>query len=994
MPGLSKEVDIVFRLQGLMDSSFRQSTSSAKRRIEELEKALQEVNSRGDIADLRQDADQADQSFSDLQKSAGAFRDTLKSVAKFTGIPSAADSFKKMVGSVGDFENGMAQLQASTGASAAEMQAMEKIAEDLYKMPMGDRFDVLSEAIGKVRQVTLQSGGALEETTKNALIFRNVFKGEITESVQTVDTMMRNFGITSTESFNLLAQGAQKGLNNAGGLLNSVKEYAPQFAALGYSANEMFDMFSAGLASGGLNLEKVGAAAEKFNSGLQEGSKTTSDAMAVLFAPDHIVEWTNALTQGGKKSSQYMELVGKVGKKTGEQMVANLRKGSKTASETFTVVQSVMGEGQHILDGLSEGSIKGKDAMNAVILRLQEIKDPLERNQLGVALFGTQFKDLETNVVAAMGTTRNQFDMAKATMDEVAKVKYDTIGKDFQTIGRQLMTELVIPIAEDLMPALGHLADWATDNSEVVQALALVVPAALIGKNVYKLVQGIGQVAGAAAGAAGAAGSFGGAIALLTNPVGLAIGGVAALTLGVMAYKQHQENVRQDLIHMGDDLDAAAQRYQAVADKAKQTNDLVWEYNNLSTAVQGNTDNTEQLVSKKERLADITKQLQDMYPKIITQYDIENDKIKEKLGLLKQESDADRAYTKLKLEREVADKSRDQPKLEKEYQKLKEQAAEADSQRSIIDSTLPVLKEYQVEFHKLLADEPTEQTREKLDALQQKINEAAEVVGLHFNHLADFDAQIKKLEDKRVDAIDAQLETQDELRAASSSYQELYDAQKSLIELNLGGSLEEQAKNFNSLPDEQKSRFMEALAAINELNRQMDLLPFEKKINVDVLYQSSGLEQPPGTGSKPLIDSPDAFKLMLPDAFELKLPEAAKPPYAAKPPETFRPPFLRTYADGGFANTPSIFGEAGPEIAIPLNDKPRSHTLLDMANRMMGRGDSNQVETNITWAPSIVIQGGDPGIEQKMRGVLSDSQAGFEQFLKQRQERRERVSLR
>lgn len=42
------------------------------------------------------------------------------------------------------------------------------------------------------------------------------------------------------------------------------------------------------------------------------------------------------------------------------------------------------------------------------------------------------------------------------------------------------------------------------------------------------------------------------------------------------------------------------------------------------------------------------------------------------------------------------------------------------------------------------------------------------------------------------------------------------------------------------------------------------------------------------------------------------------------------------FAQGGIASKPSIFGEAGPEMAIPLNNSPRSKNLLDQANKSIG----------------------------------------------------------
>jgi len=48
------------------------------------------------------------------------------------------------------------------------------------------------------------------------------------------------------------------------------------------------------------------------------------------------------------------------------------------------------------------------------------------------------------------------------------------------------------------------------------------------------------------------------------------------------------------------------------------------------------------------------------------------------------------------------------------------------------------------------------------------------------------------------------------------------------------------------------------------------------------------------------------------------------------------------FADGGFSNRPSIFGEAGPEAAIPLKRTPRSYDLLYKTANVLGlKGGSN-----------------------------------------------------
>ncbi|MFC3802803.1 phage tail tape measure protein [Cohnella sp. GCM10012308] len=971
MPGRSREYDIAFRLNGLMDSSFRQSMGDAERHIEELERALRAMNSRGDLDDLRRDADRTEGSIDRLTDGAKHFGDTLKRVAEVSGafaiVNRASDSLQDIVGTVFDQSDAMAQLEAATGATAEEMAVMHDSVEDLYNMRLGDGFEDLSNAMATVRQVSKATGDELEGMTKDAIVYRDVFGEDITESIKASDTMMKNFGVSSKAAYNLLAQGAQKGLNKSGELLDSANEYSVYFSTLGYSAEDMFNQFAAGLDAGAFNLDKVGDAVKEFGIRIKDGSDSTSDALAALFAPDNIVKWTDSLKKGGTKSKQYIELAGKVGKTTANQMLANLNKGGKKASDTFTVLQSVMGKGQYVLDGLSDGSLKGRDAMQMVIDKLDDIKDPIERSTIGVALFGTQFEDMEAGVISALGSARQQFDMTKQTMDDVAAVKYDTLSKQFQAVGRELMTGLVIPLSEDLMPLLQDFAGWLGDNKELVKVIALGVPAVLLAKNTVKIVRSLMTVQAAAAGAGGAAGAFGTAAALLTNPIGLAVAGVGALTLGVIAYKRHQEKARQELLNMGDSLGEAYSNFDEIDHANKRTQNLITEYDRLTAKIKNSKTPADELTEARRKLSNVEQELIDMNPQILSAEDARSDRFREQLDLVKGINQAKADMSKRELEHQALEAEGKLPELEDLYPDLE---AKLEKQNTAYEKAKESYRDYLQYMNELQgirdSDESYDEKTKDLNSLAQKIQSET---GLYYGgNWANLEYDLNNLE-KSFDGLNNKIgKTEKEIADAQDSFASYYNLQVKMIENELGGSIEKMAERYNKASEAEKKRFAEAAQAIDELNKQVDLLPAEKKINVDVLYKTSGLPQPAGTGSKSVF---------------------ADAPWMPKVPE------LPKYAKGGIANSPSIFGEAGPEIAIPLDNRPRSHALLDVANDMMGRsGEGSSGDITVTWAPVITVQGGDPETEQRFRQALQDSQADFERKFRQMVERRERVSLR
>ncbi|GED35031.1 phage tail tape measure protein [Brevibacillus centrosporus] len=390
---MAREYKTTFSFGGELDQTFSTAIKKAS----------------GGLGDLAGDAKQAEGAFSHLTKTVGGFGSIVSRVAQYTGafalISGITDAIGNMAGSITGFQDSMAQLQASTGATIQDMQAISESAKNLYNQNLGEDWNDVANSLSLVKQVTQQTGTELEETTKNAMVYRDVFGEDIQQSIKASDTMMKNFGITSDQAYNLLAQGAQKGLNKSDELIDSANEYAPYFSTLGFTANQMFDTFSAGLESGAFNLDKVGDAVKEFGIRVKDDSPGTNDAFAAL--------GFNA-----------------------NQMAQTLAKGGPAAQKAFT----------QVVDAISK------------------VQDPVKKNVLGVQLFGTQFEDLEKDVVAAMGIARSQFDMTKNTMDEVAKVKYSTASKAIQGIGRQIMTGIVMPMGDLALPALQGFSDWFADS--------------------------------------------------------------------------------------------------------------------------------------------------------------------------------------------------------------------------------------------------------------------------------------------------------------------------------------------------------------------------------------------------------------------------------------------------------------------------------------------------------------------------------------------------
>ncbi|MBY0024556.1 phage tail tape measure protein [Paenibacillus polymyxa] len=188
------------------------------------------------------------------------------------------------ISAASNFEKNMAKVQMATGQTDQQMQATREIATNLYGQNFGENWEDLGQAISTTAQITGQTGSALENTTKNAMLLGKAFGFEVGESVKTTDTMMRQFGITSDQAMTLLAQGAQKGLDKSGELLDTANEYSNQFKSLGFSATEMFDTLAAGSQNGAFNLDKVGKKAlPTINRGIKRGGCNANPNRRLFF---------------------------------------------------------------------------------------------------------------------------------------------------------------------------------------------------------------------------------------------------------------------------------------------------------------------------------------------------------------------------------------------------------------------------------------------------------------------------------------------------------------------------------------------------------------------------------------------------------------------------------------------------------------------------------------------------------------------------------------
>ena len=405
-----------------------------------------------------------------------------------------------------DAENATGKLQAQLGITAEEAADLGAVAQAVWVNGFGENLEEVNNAIKDVRlNMGILAEDELDAVTQGAMTIADVFDQDVKEVTAAAGVAMKNFGIDGQEALDLITVGFHKGGDFSGELLDSFREYSPQFASMGISADKAMGILIAGAQAGAWNLDKVGDAMKEFNIRAQDGSKGTAEGFSAI----------------GLKADE-------------------------------------MGK------AIASGGEEAQNAFFATVAALAAMKDPVEQNAAGVALFGTQWEDVRSKVITAMAEGVKGVGDFKGATEEAAKAIYDknpglalTMAmREVQVAIGPALLPLVDIIKNTVVPAIQDLANGFKNLSPEGQKVALAIAGvlavigpllvilgpiiAIIGSAVTALGAISAAVAGGATGIAILTAAFpvlGTAIAVITGPIGIAIAAIAGLiAVGVLLY--------------------------------------------------------------------------------------------------------------------------------------------------------------------------------------------------------------------------------------------------------------------------------------------------------------------------------------------------------------------------------------------------------------------------------------------------------------------------
>lgn len=328
-------------------------------------------------------------------------------IAVATG-KAVVDAGKYLADLGNEYNTALNQLSAATGTTGDELAALGESVKDIYAQGLGDDFADVADGLAATQQASDLTGEALEQATAAGFNLRDVFDYDVSESARAASALMKNFGIDAEEAYGLIAVGAQNGADKNGDLLDTLNEYSPQFAALGLSADQFVGTLVEGADAGLFSIDKVGDAVKEFNIRAKDGSDTSREAFESL--------GLNA-----------------------DKMFAAFAAGGDTAEAAFF------------------------DTVEA----LNNMDDPLARNAAGVALFGTQFEDLEAGVLPVLASIETAAYDGAAALQQINDVKYNDLGSAFEAVKRSAEVAL-LPMASMIANTLTALAPILSDTFEAI----------------------------------------------------------------------------------------------------------------------------------------------------------------------------------------------------------------------------------------------------------------------------------------------------------------------------------------------------------------------------------------------------------------------------------------------------------------------------------------------------------------------------------------------
>ncbi|MCM3599011.1 phage tail tape measure protein [Metabacillus idriensis] len=455
-----------------------------------------------------------------------------------------------------DAESSQSRLQALLGLTEEEAKKLGSTVRDIWDDGFGESLEDVEKGLVQVKNnLKGLNDDEIKQVTKDSMVLADVFESEVNEVTRAGSNIIKAFGTDSKKAFDLMAFGAQNGLNFSNEMFDNLSEYAPLFGKMGFSADEYFQLLIKGSKAGVYNLDYINDLMKENQIRLKDGSKATTEAMGQL-----------------------------------------------------------SGSTQKVWKDMLAGKATVKDVHNVVIKELKGMDDQTKANNIAVGLYGTKFEDLEADAVYSLGNIDGKLQDVDGSMKNATQSIEEAFGTRVKKAWREAQSallplgETLLDVAEDALPAVTDTVQDVTNAFEKMDPemqktiLAIGGVTAIAGPAVYTigmLTTGVGALIGAVTPLATAIGTGGlaGAFTVLTGPVGLTVAGLGLATGAVFALKGAMDESKDVNLEYTDSLidgqlalETQVSQYEGLRDKLKLSNEQLGQYLDYQDKINTSTD--------------------------------------------------------------------------------------------------------------------------------------------------------------------------------------------------------------------------------------------------------------------------------------------------------------------------------------------------------------------------------------------------------------------
>lgn len=396
------------------------------------------MNGQNDVRVRVQVDDDTRQGLNSAEQNTGGFVDKLKGGLESLG-PAAAVAGGAIAAGLAVAAAAAVVLKKALDASiersnigntiAAQLGDTEHAAElgRLAGQVYADNFGAsLEEAGTAVRDVMRNrlvpedaADDAIKAITEKVLTVASVTEATSAQVSRSVHKLLvTGLAGSAEEALDLITRGVQEGADEAGDLLDTFDEYSIQFKELGLSGKEALGLISQGLRGGARDADTVADTLKEIAILAQDGSKKSSDAFKLL---------------------------------------------GLDAKQLGTMFAS--------------GGESARKAFDMVLDKTKAIKDPMEKNAVAVALFGTKAEDLQDSLFGLdldsaadeLGNVAGAADKASAALGQGLGPAIDTLKRKAE-MGLADLGDKIAPYVMEYAEAIGGFAKGLGDvfkDSEV-----------------------------------------------------------------------------------------------------------------------------------------------------------------------------------------------------------------------------------------------------------------------------------------------------------------------------------------------------------------------------------------------------------------------------------------------------------------------------------------------------------------------------------------------